>query len=135
MYVSFLLLPDLKSSLPFTPDPPHQLLRLDLAPHECQPAISPLPYLANRLRFNRCNPILSLRFLSKCLIALGVLHSPVMDGVVPKTTAQVRDKDGGYSANGEKIVVFLLGFKSNHSFGIFAPGFKEIRDYFYRMSE
>ena len=61
-----------------------------------------------------------------------------MDGMVSKTTAQVHDKDGRYSANGangEKIVVFMLGFKSNHPFGTFAPGFKEIRDYFYRMSE
>jgi hypothetical protein len=81
---------------------------------------------------------LSLRFISKCLIALNVLHNPAMDGVIPKkTTAQVHDKDSRYSANGvsgEKIVVLLLGFKSSHLFGIFAPGFKEIGCYFYRMS-
>jgi hypothetical protein len=62
-----------------------------------------------------------------------------MDGVIlKKTTAQVRHKDGNWSAkngaSGEKIVVLLLGFKSNHPFGIFAPGFKEIGDYFRRMS-
>jgi hypothetical protein len=30
--------------------------------------------------------ILSLRFLSKYLIALGVLHNPAMDGVILKKT-------------------------------------------------
>jgi Domain of unknown function (DUF4188) len=57
--------------------------------------------------------------------------------IAKKTTAQVRDKDSNPSANGasgEKIVVILLGFKSNHPFGIFTLGFKEMGDYFYRMS-
>jgi hypothetical protein len=94
--------------------------------------------LPTRYALTAATLTLSLRLLSKCLIALGVLHNPAMDGVIPKkTTAQARDKDGEYSANGasgEKIVALLLGFKSNHPFGIFAPGFKEIDDYFYRMS-
>src|SRR5271170_5601815 len=45
--------PHLESNLPFTPDPPHQLRRLDLAPHGRQPAIPPLPHPADPLRPNR----------------------------------------------------------------------------------
>jgi hypothetical protein len=94
--------------------------------------------LPTRYALTAATVMLGLRFLNKSLIALGVLHNPAMDGVIlKKTTAQVRDKDGNYSANGasgEKIVVLLLGFKSNHPFGVFAPGFKEMGDYFNRMS-
>ena len=82
--------------------------------------------------------LLSARFGYKSLIAFGVLRNPVMDDVIlKKTTARLPDKDGNLSADGgggEKIAVLLLGFKSNHPFGIFAPGFKEIGDYFVRMS-
>jgi hypothetical protein len=138
MYVSFLCLPisNLTSHLP-------QILRANFAVSTwllMGASLQSLLFLIlpTRYALTAATLILSLRFLSKCLIALGVLHNPAMDGVIPKkTTAQVRDKDGKYSANGasgEKIVVLLLGFKSNHPFGIFAPGFKEIGDYFYRMS-
>ena len=76
--------------------------------------------------------LLSTRFISKCLAALGLLHNLAMAEVIPKkTTAQLRDRDGKPA---EKVAVLLLGFKSNHPFGIFAPGFKEIGDYFYHMS-
>ena len=138
MYASFLLPPHLKSNLSFT-----QILRTNFAVSTwllMGASLQSLLFLTlpTRYALTAATLILSLRFLSKCLIALGVLHNPAMDGVIPKkTTAQIRDKDGRYSANGasgEKIVVLLLGFKSNHPFGIFAPGFKEIGDYFYRMS-
>jgi hypothetical protein len=50
--------------------------------------------LTTRCALTIATLILSLRFLSKCLITLGVLHNPARDGVIPKkTTAQVCDKD------------------------------------------
>jgi hypothetical protein len=94
--------------------------------------------LPTRYALSAAAAVLSVRFLNKCFIATGLLRNPAMDGVIlKKTTAQIRDKDGNFSANGtsgEKIVVLLLGFKSNHAFGIFAPGFREMGDYFSRMA-
>jgi hypothetical protein len=60
-----------------------------------------------------------------------------MDGViVGKTCAQIPDRDGNFSArpSGENIVIFLLGARSNHALGMFAPGFKQLGDYFRDLS-
>ena len=81
--------------------------------------------------------VLLLRFFDKLSIVLGLRPNPDMkDVIMKKVSAQVPDRNGNHSTTeigGEKIVVFLLGFKSNHPFGLFAPGFREVGDYFQRM--
>ncbi len=71
------------------------------------------------------------------LITYGILPNPYLEGVVPKRfTAQVRDLDGNFTGPGqEKIAVLLLGAKSNHPLGIFAPGFPKLGEYLGMMNK
>jgi hypothetical protein len=59
------------------------------------------------------------------LITYGVIPNPYLAGAIPKkSTAQVMDRDGNFSGPGkEKIAVLMLGAKSNHPLGVFAPDF------------
>jgi hypothetical protein len=81
---------------------------------------------------------LSIRLLDKILIALGLRSGLLMDGVImKKTTAQIPDRNGKFSAAGvcdENVVIFLMAAKSNHALGMLAPGFKQLADYFRDMS-
>lgn len=47
-----------------------------------------------------------------------------------RVSPQIPDEDGTFhnEPSEEKVVVFLLGAKSNHPLGLFAPNFKEIGD-------
>lgn len=82
--------------------------------------------------------LLFWRILDAFLQANGYRHNPHMDGVINnKFSAQLPDRSGEFGnkpANGE-VVVFLLGFSSNHPFGLLAPGAKETADYFYKMND
>lgn len=81
--------------------------------------------------------VLAIRFLDTILVALCLRSSHLMDGVIAgETCAQIPDRDGNFSAgpSGENIVIFLLGARSNHTLGMFAPGFKQLGDYFRDLS-
>ena len=69
--------------------------------------------------------LLAARIIDTLLITYGVKENPYLKGVVyKKSTAQVMDKDGNFPGPGaEKIAILLLGAKSNHPLGIFAPDF------------
>ena len=44
-------------------------------------------------------------------------------------TAQVLDRDGDFPEPGqEKVAILLLGVKSNHPLGIFAPDFPKVSE-------
>ena len=46
------------------------------------------------------------------------------------------DGNGNYGAPGsERIAVLLLGAKSNHPLGVFAPGFGDLGKYMGRMND
>jgi hypothetical protein len=69
-------------------------------------------------------------------IAAGWKHNPMMDGVImQKFSTAFPDSKGNY---GDKpadtsIAVLNIGFRNNHPLGIFAPGVKQIGDYFAQM--
>ena len=82
--------------------------------------------------------VLAIRFLDTILVALCLRSSHLMDGViVGENCAQIPDRDGNFSADwpsGENVVIFLLGARSNHALGMFAPGFKQLGDCFRDLS-
>lgn len=69
-------------------------------------------------------------------IAAGWKHNPLMDGVImEKFSTAFPDSQGNY---GDKpadtsIAVLHIGFRNNHPLGIFAPGVKQIGEYFNQM--
>lgn len=72
--------------------------------------------------------LLAFRLLDAYLISLGLKRNPYLQDVsFKRTTAMVRDKDGEFPEAGqEKITILLLGAKSNHPFGVLAPGFRKM---------
>ncbi|KAH0544909.1 hypothetical protein FGG08_000989 [Glutinoglossum americanum] len=82
--------------------------------------------------------LLMYRFLDTVLMAAGWKKNIYLEGVIPgKFSAQIPDAQGRFSKgpSSEGICVFLIGARSNHPLGMFAPGFKEIGDYFREMIE
>jgi len=80
--------------------------------------------------------ILGARVANTLAITWGWKKNPYLEGAfLHRTSPQVPDEDGNFHAepSSEKIVVFMLGFKSNHPLGIFAPHVKEVGDSFSRM--
>jgi hypothetical protein len=69
------------------------------------------------------------------LITYGIKPNPYLRDVIPKkSTAQPMDKDGNFPGTGkEKIAILLLGAKSNHPLGIFAPDFRIMGDFNSKM--
>jgi hypothetical protein len=68
--------------------------------------------------------------------AAGWKHNPLMDGVVMgKFSTAFPDSRGNYGSKpaDTSIAVLLIGFRNNHPLGIFAPGVKQIGDYFAQM--
>jgi heme-degrading monooxygenase HmoA len=59
------------------------------------------------------------------LITYNIIPNPYLKGRIPKkSTAQVMDRNGNFAGPGkEKVAILLLGAKSNHPLGIFAPDF------------
>lgn len=52
-----------------------------------------------------------------------------------KSTAQIMDRNGDFAGPGqEKVAVLLLGAKSNHPLGIFAPDFSLVNKYIEGMT-
>ena len=79
--------------------------------------------------------ILVIRTIDTLLITNGLKPNPYLHNVFPKrTTAQVLDKNGNFSGAGqEKIAVLLLGAKTNHPMGAFAPDFPKLGGYIQSM--
>ena len=63
--------------------------------------------------------------LTAVLINFKVINNPYLqDGIQRRTTALVPDKAGNLVEPGQQgVTVLMLGAKSNHPFGFFAPEF------------
>lgn len=89
-------------------------------------------------------------------MTVGLKHDPYMDeSIMGRYSAQILDKDSNYpdKVGNEQVVVMMLGVRSNQSvthlspphcsartnltsrsaLGMFAPGYKEVGDYFTQM--
>jgi hypothetical protein len=68
--------------------------------------------------------------------AAGLKHNPLMDGVVMnKFSSSFPDSRGTYGTEpaSTDLAVLHIGFRNNHPLGIFAPGVKQIGDFFQQM--
>ena len=68
--------------------------------------------------------------------AYGLKRNPLMDGVIPgKFSSAFPNSQGTYGSKSADtdLVVFHIGFRNNHPLGIFAPGVKQIGEYFQQM--
>jgi hypothetical protein len=81
--------------------------------------------------------LLAVRIIDTFLISTGNKPNPYLTGVNPKkSTAQVMDRDGNFPGAGEeKVAILLLGAKSNHPLGFFAPDFGKVGNYLKEMTE
>ncbi|KAH0543593.1 hypothetical protein FGG08_002154 [Glutinoglossum americanum] len=80
--------------------------------------------------------ILTYRTADALLMASGLRKNPYLGGVIHgKFTAQIPDRQGGFSkeTSNEGICIFMVGARANHPLGMFAPGFKELGDFFRGM--
>ncbi len=80
--------------------------------------------------------VLGARLADALAVTWGWKKNPYLDGaILHRVSAQVPDTDGQFhaDASAEKVVIFLLGAKSNHPLGLFAPNFKKIGDYLASM--
>ncbi|CAG8980998.1 hypothetical protein HYALB_00013318 [Hymenoscyphus albidus] len=79
---------------------------------------------------------LSSRIIYFLLVKRGIVRDSQVDGVrAGKYTAQIPRENGSFSASpsSQEVVVFILGARSNHNEGRFAPGFKAFADVFGAM--
>ncbi|EXJ80093.1 hypothetical protein A1O3_08379 [Capronia epimyces CBS 606.96] len=75
--------------------------------------------------------VLGTRVVNTMAITLGWKKNPYLDeALLYRVSPQIPDEDGNFhpESSEEKVVVFLLGAKSNHPLGIFAPNFKIVGD-------
>jgi heme-degrading monooxygenase HmoA len=78
--------------------------------------------------------LLLIRLIDNCLMAFNLKKNIYMTGVIKNKVAGVSiDSNGQPTAKPDKIAVLLLGAKSNHPFGVFAPGFDKLGDYLAKM--
>jgi heme-degrading monooxygenase HmoA len=80
--------------------------------------------------------LLVLRLTHTMLITYNIIPNPYLKNAVPKkSTAQVMDRSGNFAGPGkEKVAVLLLGAKSNHPLGIFAPDFSYVGSLLQKMT-
>ena len=82
--------------------------------------------------------VLAYRTLDAYLMSIGWKHNIYMDGIIQKKySTAFPDELGHYGNKPAKndIVVFLIGTRSNHPMGMFAPGVKDINEYFGQMAK
>jgi hypothetical protein len=81
--------------------------------------------------------LLLIRAINTVLITYGYIPNPYLQSAIPKkSTAHLPDRNGNFGAPGsEKIAVLLLGAKSNHPLGIFAPDFATTGKFIQRMTD
>lgn len=91
---------------------------------------------AGRIAFVPAFLLLFYRIVDAALITNGVKANPALEGVVfNKFAPHFPDAEGKYrgkTANRD-IVVFHIGARCNHPMGMFAPGNKELGDFFTEM--
>lgn len=71
------------------------------------------------------------------LMVAGLIKNPLMDGVILGRTAPVfADEQGNHEKAADiGVCAIMLAVRSNHPLGILGSGFKEVGDYFMRMTE
>jgi len=82
--------------------------------------------------------LLLYRTIDVFAMSVGFKRNVYMDGVIMKKfSAQFPDANGKYGNKpaDSDIVVLLLGTRSNHPLGAFAPGFKDLGDHFFKMAK
>jgi hypothetical protein len=92
--------------------------------------------LVGRIAFLPAVSYLLYTLANTSAAAAGLAHNPLMDGVVPtKFSSSFPNSQGTYGSKpaSSDLVVFHIGFRNNHPLGIFAPGVKQIGDYFRQM--
>ena len=80
--------------------------------------------------------VLTYQIVRTVLISFGVLHNPYMDGVIDGRTVPVFATEKGTREKpaDQGVCAIMLAVRSNSPLGMFAPGFKEVGDYFQTMS-
>jgi len=76
---------------------------------------------------------LGWRIADPLLMMAGIRRNIYMDGVIPgKWAVQFPDKERNLEGEPaeEDVCLIFLGARSNHPLGMFAPGYKDIADYF-----
>lgn len=81
--------------------------------------------------------VLLLRFADTILITLQFKPNPYIQDVIPgRATALLPEQDGQITGPGQgKVAILLLGAKSNHPMGIFAPRFMEVGKQLFAMNK
>ena len=82
--------------------------------------------------------ILLLRAADTIAITLGVKRNPYMtDVIMKKSSAVVPSIDGQFAEepSNEKVVILMLGAKTNHPMNAFAPHLGELNAFIERMAE
>lgn len=80
--------------------------------------------------------VLAARFADSMAITYGFKRNHYLDeAIIHRVSPQIPDEDGNFheESSKEKVVVFMLGAKSNNPLGIFAPRFKEMGDFLNNM--
>jgi heme-degrading monooxygenase HmoA len=79
--------------------------------------------------------LLGIKLLDALLIASDIRSNPYMKNVfLGRRSAFVPDENGQITDERQKVVILLLGAKSNHPFGIFAPRFIKLGDWLSKMN-
>lgn len=120
----------------------HQLLRdnFTLSTWLCLGAVGQavLVLAAGRVGLIPALAVLLYRCFIAYAMSVGWVHNTYMDGVLmSKFSAQFPDETGNYGSKpaDSGMVVFLIGTRINHPMGLFAPGAKELGDYFQGMTK
>lgn len=81
--------------------------------------------------------LLAFRIIDAYLQAYNIIPNRYMQNVFKgRMTALIPDKDGVIHENKrEKVVILLLGAKSNHPFGFFAPQFSQVGKWLFKMQD
>ncbi|CZR61639.1 uncharacterized protein PAC_11536 [Phialocephala subalpina] len=81
--------------------------------------------------------MLTAKIIDTALVTFNYKANPYLKNMMPKkTTAQPLDRNGDFSGAGkQKIAVLILGVKSNHPLGFFAPDFDKVGGYLKKMSD
>ena len=79
--------------------------------------------------------LLLVKIADTVLVSAGIMKNPYLRGSIQtRVSSQLPDSNGEIKAPGqEKIAVLLLGNKTNHPLGIFAPGVRDLGDHFMGM--
>jgi heme-degrading monooxygenase HmoA len=80
--------------------------------------------------------LLGIRVTDAILIHYNLRPNPYLEDVLPgRVTAIVPAEDGEIKSQRETVTILLLGAKSNHPFGVFAPKFLELGGWLDKMTD